>query len=67
MKNIYKDNFQKVEKKIQDLEKERNLLKWASRTGDEPDVWPPDRISWRKKIKEARKKIDSLIAKRTKS
>jgi len=60
MKNIYKDNFDKVEKKIQDLEKERNLLKWASRTGDEPDVWPPDRKSWRKKIKESQTQLKQL-------
>ena len=60
MKNKYKEKFQKTERKLQELEELLNLYKWASRTGDEPDVWPPDRKSWRKKIKESQTQLKQL-------
>jgi len=53
MLEVYKLKKEQIEKQIEDLEEIRRLLKWASRTGDEPDV--ANREGWKAKIKESRK------------
>lgn len=46
---------------IEKLNEKLNLLKWANRTGNEPDVYPPNRISWKAKIAEAKNKLETTI------
>ena len=52
---VYEEKFKEIEQKIRELEEIRWLLKWARRTGDEPDV--VDREAWKKKIEWAREEL----------
>lgn len=57
MANIYADKLAETEVKLRELEELRHMCKWASRTGDEADVWPPDRNSWKEKIAWAKSEL----------
>jgi len=52
---VYEEKMKEIEQKIRELEEIRWLLKWAARTGDEPDV--VDREAWKQKIQWAREEL----------